>query len=194
MLVSVPMWGGGQPFSFPLTRSVMMFEKGDRVVHPGYGAGIVDEIRSLKFLGNKRKRYYAIQLLTEPETTVMVAVRDEEKVGLRPPIPRARLSRVWKTLRANPHKLPKNYKKRQAELEEKLDDASAVEVAEVMRDLAWRRERRNRFTISGRRLYKRSMALLAGEVASTQGTDVLDAKLRIENVLDSSLSESEASA
>ena len=47
-----------------------MFEKGDRVVHPGYGAGVVDEIKALKFLGNKRKRYYAIQLLAEPETTV----------------------------------------------------------------------------------------------------------------------------
>jgi RNA polymerase-interacting CarD/CdnL/TRCF family regulator len=172
----------------------MMFEKGDRVVHPGYGAGIVDEIKALKFLGNKRKRYYAIQLVTEPETTVMVAVRDEEKVGLRPPIPQSRLSQVWQALRANPHKLPKNHKKRQAELEEKLEDARPIQVAEVLRDLAWRRERRNRFTIRGRRLYRRGMDLLAGEVASTEGTDVLDAKQKIADVLDSSLSESAADA
>jgi len=166
-----------------------MFHKGDPVVHPGYGAGIVDEIKALEFLGNKRKRYYAIHLLAEPETTVMVPVRDEDKVGLRPPLPQSRLKRIWRVLRSDPDKLPKDHKKRHAQLTEKLYDASAVEVAEVLRDLAWRRERRNRFTIRGRRLYERSLDLLAGEVASTQGTDVSDAKIKISDVLDRSLAE-----
>jgi RNA polymerase-interacting CarD/CdnL/TRCF family regulator len=168
------------------------FQVGDPVVHPGYGAGIVDEIKALKFLGNKRKRYYAIQLLAEPETTVMVPVRDEEKAGLRPPIPESRLGRVWRVLRSDPDKLPKNPKKRYADLTEKLNDASAIEVAQVLRDLAWRRQRRNRFTIRGRRLYRRGMDLLAGEVASTQGTDLSDAKSQISNVLDRSLATSAA--
>jgi RNA polymerase-interacting CarD/CdnL/TRCF family regulator len=169
-----------------------MFQVGDPVVHPGYGAGIVDEIKALKFLGNKRKQYYAIQLLAEPETTVMVPVRDEDKAGLRPPIPRSRLGRVWRVLRSDPSTLPKDYKKRYAQLTEKLYDASAVEVAQVLRDLAWRRERRNGFTIRGRRLYERGMDLLAGEVASTQGTDLSDAKVQISNVLDTSLATSTA--
>jgi len=169
-----------------------MFEKGDRVVHPGYGAGIVDEIKALKFLGNQRKRYYAIQLLTEPETTVMVPVRDEDKVGLRAPIPPARLDRVWRVLRSDPHRLPKDHKKRQAMLTEKLHDATAVEVAKVLRDLAWRRERKGRFTIGGRRLYERGIDLLAGEVASSQGIDFTDAKFKIANVLDSSVAASAA--
>lgn len=169
-----------------------MFKKGDPVIHPGYGAGIVGEIKALKFLGNKRKQYYAIQLLSEPGTTVMVAVRDEEKVGLRPPVLPSRLERVWRALRADPNKLPKDHKKRTAQLAERLDDASAVELAQVVRDLAWRRERRNRFTIQGRRLYRRGLELLAGEVASAQGTDVLDAKMRIANVLDGSLAASAA--
>jgi RNA polymerase-interacting CarD/CdnL/TRCF family regulator len=169
-----------------------MFEKGDPVVHPGYGAGIVDAIKALKFLGNKRKRYYAIQLLAEPETTVMVPVRDEDKVGLRAPISQAGLGRVWRALRSDPHRLPKDHKKRQAMLTEKLHDATAVEVAKVLRDLAWRRERKGHFTISGRRLYKRGIELLAAEVASSQGIDLADAKFEISNVLDSSLAASAA--
>jgi RNA polymerase-interacting CarD/CdnL/TRCF family regulator len=170
----------------------MMFEKGDRVVHPGYGAGVVDEIKALKFLGNKRKRYYAIHLLAEPETTVMVPVRDEDKVGLRPPISQARLGRVWQALRSDPHRLPKDYKKRQALLAEKLEDATAVEVAKVLRDLAWRRERKGQFTIRGKQLYERGMDLLAGEVASSQGIGLSDAKFKISNLLDSSVSTSAA--
>jgi RNA polymerase-interacting CarD/CdnL/TRCF family regulator len=170
----------------------MMFEKGDRVVHPAYGAGIVDEIKALKFLGNKRKRYYAIQLLTEPETTVMVPVRDEDKIGLRPPISQARLGRVWQALRSNPHRLPKDHKKRQAMLTEKLGDATAVELAEVVRDLAWRRERKGHFTIRGRQLYERGLDLLASEVASTQGSGLLDAKHMIADVLDRSVARSAA--
>jgi RNA polymerase-interacting CarD/CdnL/TRCF family regulator len=170
-----------------------MFEQGQTVVHPNYGAGVVTEIKSLEFLGNERKRYYSIQLLGEPETTVMVPVRDEEKVGLRPPVSESRLGRVWRVLGSDPNKLPKDHRKRHAMLSEKLDDASAIEVAEVLRDLAWRRERRNRFTIRGRRLYNRGMELLAGEVAGSQGTDVIEAKSKISEVLDESLATSEAS-
>jgi RNA polymerase-interacting CarD/CdnL/TRCF family regulator len=171
-----------------------MFHIGDPVVHPGYGAGIVGEIKALEFLGNKRKRYYAIHLLTEPETIVMVPVRDEDKAGLRPPIPQSRLGRVWRVLRSDPNKLPKNPKQRYAELTEKLHNASAVEMAQVLRDLAWRRERKNRFTVRGRRLYNRSLALLASEVASTQGTDLSEAKVQISDVLDRSLAASAAGA
>jgi RNA polymerase-interacting CarD/CdnL/TRCF family regulator len=48
----------------------MTFRVGDKVVHPNYGAGVVTEIRERHSLG-AGKRYYSIELLGDPETTVI---------------------------------------------------------------------------------------------------------------------------
>ena len=63
-----------------------MFEVGDTVVHPSYGAGTVVKIRELHTLGRDGRRYYSIRLLSQPETTVMVPLEAEEKAGLRLPM------------------------------------------------------------------------------------------------------------
>jgi RNA polymerase-interacting CarD/CdnL/TRCF family regulator len=167
-----------------------VFQEGDTVVHPDYGAGIVTEIRALKFLGNEEKRYYSIKLLGEPKTVVMVPVKNEAKVGLRPPVRPSRLSRIWRVLRSDPNKLPSNYKKRQQMLQERLHNASAVEVARVLRDLAWREERKRGLTVRGKRLYRKGMKFLAGEVAGAQGTEYSAAKSQILDVLHASMATS----
>jgi CarD family transcriptional regulator len=160
-----------------------MFQVGDRIVHPSYGVGTVTEIKERHTLG-PGKRYYSIELLDQPETVVMVPVGAEERMGLRPPVAEAKLGRVWRVLRGDPTQLPKNHDRRCALLDEKLGSGEIVKVAEAVRDLAWRREKRRRFTIRGKRLYDRGMALLAGEVASVQESDLEDAEILISEVLD----------
>jgi RNA polymerase-interacting CarD/CdnL/TRCF family regulator len=71
----------------------MSFQVGETVVHPNYGAGVITEIRERRSLGAV-KRYYSIELLGDPGTTVMVSLGNEEKIGLRQPIPRTRLSHL----------------------------------------------------------------------------------------------------
>ena len=162
-----------------------MFQVGDRIVHPSYGVGTVIEIKERHTLASG-KRYYSIELLNEPRTVVMVPVGAEERMGLRRPIAETKLRRVWRVLGDDPNKLPKNHDKLCALLDQKLGSGEILEVAEVVRDLAWRREERQRFTINGRRLYERGMALLAGEVSSVQNSDLLDAKVLVAGVLDQS--------
>ena len=163
-----------------------MFQVGDRIVHPSYGVGTVTEIQERHTLG-RGKQYYSIELLDQPQTVVMVPVGAEERMGLRRPVAKDRLGRVWRVLRGDPNKLPKNHDQRCALLDEKLGSGEIVKIAEAVRDLAWRREERRRFTIRGKRLYERGMALLAGEVASVQESDLLDAEILISGMLDQSL-------
>ena len=68
-----------------------------------------------------------------------------------------------------------------------MDTASFSAIAEVLRDLAWRREEKRHLTMRGNRLYERGMALLAGEVASVQHSDLADAEILIAGVLDKSM-------
>lgn len=163
-----------------------MFQVGDRLVHPSYGVGTVTEIKERHTLG-RGKRYYSIELLDHPEMVVMVPVGAEERMGLRRPVTKSKLGRVWRILRGDPNRLPKNYDKRCALLDKKLGSGELVQVAEAVRDLAWQREHRRRLTIEGRRLYERGMTLLAGEVASVQDSSLVDAETQISSVLHKSV-------
>lgn len=163
-----------------------MFQVGDQIVHPGYGVGTVIEIKKPHTLGSG-KRYYSIELLNEPETVVMVPVDAEERMGLRHTVAASKLKRMWRVLQDGPEELPKNHDKRCAMLDEKLGSGDVLQIAEVVRDLAGRREERRRFTIRGKRLYDRGMALLAGEVASVQDRELGDAETLITDALDESL-------
>ena len=168
-----------------------MFKVGDTLVHPSYGAGIVTNIRDLQYLGNERKRYYSIQLLVEPETLVMVPLRNEDKVGLRPTLPQSRLSRVWQILRSQPRKLPSDHNERYAMLKEEIQTGSAFRIAEVLRDLTWRRDEKRRLTTRGKRLYDRSLEFLAGEIAAAEGEEVDAAEAQISGTLSESLAAAE---
>jgi CarD family transcriptional regulator len=170
----------------------MAFKIGDTVVHPNHGAGIITDIRERKFLDIEKKRYYSIQLLSQPETTVMVAVQNEEETGLRPTVSQSRLSRIWRILGARPKELPSDHNKRYDMLKEKLRSGSILRIAEVVRDLAWRRERRKNLTVRGKRQYDRGIELLAGEIAGTRHGDVDAAEERISRTLAQSMATSPA--
>jgi CarD family transcriptional regulator len=147
----------------------------------------VREVKEIAFLGNAKKRYYSIELLSQPETTVMVAVNNEKKIGLRSPITQSKLKRVWRILRAGPRTLPSDHNKRYALLKEKLRDGDIFEIARVLRDLAWRQEKRRSLTVRGKRLYEESLELLASEVAGAQGSDFDVAEAQISDRLASSI-------
>ena len=169
----------------------MTFQVGETVVHPDYGAGVITEIQERRSLGPS-KRYYSIELLGDPRTTVMVALDKEVSVGLRQPIPKARLSRLWRILRAEPEVLPDEHKERYAVIEGKLEEGDIFQITEAVRDLAWRREEKRNLTTVGGRLYETGLGFLASELAGVQGSDVDTAKAQIAERLADSIARTAA--
>ena len=117
----------------------------------------------------------------------MVALRNAEEVGLRPTVSQSRLSRILRILGSKPKELPTNHNKRYEMLKDKLYSGNALRIAEVLRDLAWRRERRRKWTIRGKRLYDRGMEMLAGELAGARHSDVDAAEYQITETLEQSI-------
>lgn len=169
----------------------MTFQVGETVVHPNYGAGVITEIKERSALG-PTKRYYSIELLGDEQTTVMVPLGKEESIGLRQPIPKSRLSQLWRILRAEPESLPDEHKERYAVIEGKLEEGDVYQIAEAVRDLAWRREKKNHLTRVGKRLYETSLEFLASELAGVQGSDVETAQAQIAERLEKSIAKSAA--
>ena len=159
-----------------------MFEVGDKVFHPIHGAGLVVEVRERHSLGSA-KRYYSIELLSQPKTLLMVPVGGAQEIGLRPSIPPSELKQVWGVLRGDPEALPTDHEQRYELLRERLRGGDTMEIAAALRDMAWREGQERRLTKQGKRLYDESLTLLAGEIAITQDNDLSTAEAQIMDTL-----------
>ena len=163
-----------------------MFQVGDMVIHPGYGAGLVAKIQKLPSLGSN-KLYYLIELSDELKTNVWVPVQEAEAKGVRRPTPKSQLGRIWRVLRAGPETLATDHKQRYISLEEKLRGGDIFRIAEVVRDMYWKDHRVRKLTMAGKDLYERGLTFLTSKVAVVQGSDFWAAKIVIADILGVSL-------
>jgi len=163
-----------------------MFEAGDAIVHPVRGAGVVTEVIERKRDGEKRE-YYRIELMSHPETTVMIPSGATKELGLRRAISQSKIKKLWHILLDDPEKLPGEHKERYAVLQEKLSTGNAFQIAEAVRDMAWRRSRKGRLNTRGKRLYDEGIRFLAGEIAAVIGSDCEEAEWQIRDKLEQSL-------
>jgi RNA polymerase-interacting CarD/CdnL/TRCF family regulator len=157
-----------------------MFQIGDAVVHPVRGAGIVTDIEELCRRG-RDKSYYKIELTNPPRTSVMIPVSDVEGHGVREAMSASDMKRMWRVLTRAPKSLPDDFTERRAALQDKLGSGEVRQVAEALRDLAWRRQREGGLTTTERRLYRKGMDILAGEIAAAGGRELEAVKLQVRN-------------
>ena len=160
----------------------MTFKTGDAVFHPVRGAGMVTGIQDRKRDGEERS-YYTIELLGHPGTKLMVPTNAAKEIGLRHAMSQTKLKKVWRVLRGDPTMLPKDHKDRYEVIQERLDTGDASEVAEAVRDMAWRRHREGKLTTRGKRIFEEAMMLLAGEIAAVQEIDVEEAEGQVRTQL-----------
>ena len=159
-----------------------MFKVGDAIIHPVRGAGIIVDLIKRQWHGNATM-YYKVELLSHPDTNLMVPTSAVEKLGLRRTISRSELKKVWRVLRMNPQKLPADHKKRYALVDDKLHAGDVIQVAEVLRDMAGRRQQEGKLTTIGKRRYEEGISILAGEIAAVQGVDVSEAEAQVREKL-----------
>jgi CarD family transcriptional regulator len=155
-----------------------MFNQGDTVVHPARGVGIVTCVEERQLRGTP-EQYYTIELMDGLGTRVLIPVSAEDTLRLRPGIKVSELKSVWRVLAAEPERLPANYKERNRVVDERLADGDTLEVAAVVRDLSDREHRKGQLTIVTKRHLARSLTMLAGEIAASQGIDLADAEVQI---------------
>jgi CarD family transcriptional regulator len=158
----------------------MRLAVGDKVVHPHHGPGRITGIEYKEFTHGEES-YYVIEIPTQGLTLHIPQHRIQE-AGVRPAMPRDQLQRVLETLRSTPHELPEDHKERQEQVWEKLQTGEPLEIAEVLRDLAWH-EKHAHLTKKDSDYLDRGQKLLAAEIALVTGTEVAEASKTIESTL-----------
>lgn len=138
-----------------------MFKPGDTVVYPHHGAGRILEIVEQAFQGQPR-RYYNIQIL-QNGMTAMVPVDGVEKAGIRPVISEPELEEVLGVLRDDPTRMPSDWNRRIKHNREKIKTGDALEIADVLRNLALRDHEKGLST-GEKQMYSKVRGILASEL------------------------------
>jgi CarD family transcriptional regulator len=164
----------------------MEYKRGDYVVHPNHGLGTVITIEEMDFNGTKPCLFYRVDFRS---TTVWIPV-DTEKVGLRPLTDEGDLLKYRDVLKNPPVYLEDDFRKRQSELEARLEDGAFKGLCEVVRDLSARHNRRtlNNFDSA---LLKQSREALIQEWAAVTNKPPAEAGKEIESLLQVSTQEVE---
>jgi len=157
-----------------------MFSVGEKVMHCTHGAGVITEKKEMQFVETP-KRYLVIQLLGSDSTLMVPTDQAEER--LRPACKRAALHRLlMRELTSEPEELPGDYKTRQKQLENKLKSGETQGWIEVVRDLTFQGEQKP-LSQGDQKLLDRAVDLLSGELALAQGISLVEAKPRLESII-----------
>ncbi len=157
-----------------------MFSAGDKIVHPGYGPGVIRCIERRQIL-EEEKQYYIIDMMTGGGT-LMTPVTKANEIGLRSAISRAKAMALLQMLKEDPRPLPGDFKERQTGVQERLNEGDIFTSARVIRDLAWHGQKRG-LTKRDQQLKEKAEELVAGELALVKGIQLKEALEQVEAVL-----------
>ena len=87
-----------------------------------------------------------------------------------------------RTLRSTPRHMPKDYRERQEETWEQLRTGRAIQLAKVVRDLTWHRERAH-LTRKDSEYLKLGQRLLAAEMALVSDDDISEVSALIDSTM-----------
>lgn len=160
----------------------MTLKQGDAVMHPARGAGRILQIEERSWEGITTK-YYVVEMLDQPRSTVRIPVARAEELGLRTTIPSTQLDSVWDVLQSTCESLPADHKERNQLLDARFTDGDLLRVAQVVRDLVGWQLENGRLNTAGEQMFRRGLKFLAMEVAATRDIDLERAELQVRSHL-----------
>ena len=141
-----------------------MFQIGDKVVHPMYGAGVVDSIIQ-KTVGGVERDYF-ILALPNRAMVVMVPTENCEEIGVRPVVDQEQADRVLAAIPEIQVEMTANWNHRYRENMERMKSGDLFEVARVIKGLTIRDQKRGLSTGERKMLHSARQILISEIVLS----------------------------
>lgn len=158
-----------------------VFKVGDKVVYPMHGAGIIEAIEERVVLG-EMQRYY-IMRMPIGDMKVMIPVNNSEGIGLREVVNGEEVKKVFEILRAQKTKMSANWNRRYRANLEKIKSGDIYEVAEVVRNLAYR-DKEKGLSTGERKMLDNARQILISELVLAQGIEEAAARTVLDEVFD----------
>jgi CarD family transcriptional regulator len=167
------------------------FHKGDKVVYPHHGAGLVVLKETKELVGEKRD-YLTIRILHNA-MTVMVPCENAGRAGLRRVIDEEQVEKVIGVLTDEVSEMPKNWNRRFKHNREKIKTGDVFELAEVVRNLAIR-EWEKGLSTGEKQMYTRAKKILASEFMYALDKDEDGAETYLDELLEERFGAAKATA
>lgn len=149
-----------------------MYQVGDRIVYPMYGAGIVNAIEDRVILG-KKQQYYVMNIAAG-DMKVMIPVQTSDVIGVRPVIDTDEAMRVLESFRRSALNIDSNWNKRHRDNTEKIKSGDIYKVCEVVKDLMYREKKKKGLSTSERRMFNNAKQILVSELVLSGVADEED--------------------
>jgi CarD family transcriptional regulator len=158
----------------------MQFSIGECIVHPVHGAGEVVNIETRE-LDSESIECYVIEFKSK-RLMLHVPVLRVQELGMRKVMSRKRIESVMQTLSGVPHQLPQNFQERRQKVLAMLNSGVPIQIAEVVRELTWRRTD-NKLTQSDQELLVEGRDRLIAEVALATDTSRVEVRRQVDEAL-----------
>ena len=165
-----------------------MFNVGDKVVYPMYGAGTIDSIDKKNIL-DEEVEY--INMLMPGGVKVMVPSNQATNQGLRNIISKDDVEKVFCILENDETEMSDNWNKRYRDNMDKMKSGDIYEVADVVRNLSFKQKEKGLSTGEKKMLNHAKQILVSELVLVENATDTEMQKL-VDNKIDVSFKENRA--
>ena len=165
-----------------------MFNVGDKIVYPMHGAGTIDAIEEKDILGEKQA-YYIIKM--PGEVKVMVPIAKAEEIGVRNIINKESAGKVFEILEENETEMSNNWNKRYRDNMEKMKSGDIYEVADVVRNLAFKQKEKGLST-GEKKMLNNAKQILVSELVLAEHASEAEVEKLIDNKITMSFEEYKA--
>ncbi len=160
------------------------FKKGDYVVYPAHGVGMIEGIETAK-IGGVDVKLYAITF-EKDRMRLKIPVFKAKTSGLRRLCTTSRMKDALKTLQGKARIRRTMWSRRAQEYEMKINSGDPIAIAEVLRDLK-RSNDDNEQSYSERQIYQSALERLAREVAAVEKIAEDKAVAKLEKLMGNSM-------
>lgn len=159
----------------------MTFTVGEAVVHPHHGAAVIEDIET-RTLKGKEHTYLVLRVLAQDSLIVRVPAANLDLVGVRDVMGDNELDKLVAVLQQTNVEEPSNWSRRFKANSEKLNSGDVYKVAEVVRDLT-RRSNKRGLSAGEKSLLTQARQIIVSELALAREVDEDEAQEHLDRAL-----------
>ena len=145
-----------------------MYEVGDKIVYPMYGAGVIESIEEKEILGEKKKYY--VMKMPFGEMRLMIPINKANSIGIRAVVDKSVADRVLSSLEDRNIEQTSNWNRRYRENMIKIKSGNVFDVADVVKALTIR-DRQRGLSTGERKMLNNAKRILISELVFAENME-----------------------
>jgi len=145
-----------------------MFSKGDKIVYPLYGAGVIEDLEEKEIDGDNQ--WYYVLRIPVGNLKIMISTGKAESLGIREIYAKDEIMSVMGKVATLPIDMPENWNQRYKENMERIKSGKLEEVALVFRNLR-ERERARGLSTAEKKMMTTAKQIILSELILSQDVE-----------------------